>query len=102
MKHKNVRTNMCVFTAPDAHMRRQCQSLGNRSEEEEDIIIIIIIIKRISRAPIYRIMWERRALYNNTINTHPHTYPTHPLPLPTHNIHMDVGRRIGTTVKKTV
>ena len=30
------------------------------------IIIIKYQIKRISRAPIYRTRWERRALYNNT------------------------------------
>ena len=37
-------------------------------------IIIMIIIKRISRAPIYHIRWEHRALYNNTNHTHTHTH----------------------------
>ena len=41
------------------------------------------MIKRISRASIYRTRWERRALYNNTNNTHT----------------LDVG--IGTVVRKT-
>ena len=32
----------------------------------------IIIIKRISRAPIYHTIWQRRVLYNNTNHTHTH------------------------------
>ena len=36
---------------------------GFLSEWKGKVMIIIIITKRISRAPIYRTMWEHRALY---------------------------------------